>query len=92
MSPDSHELLVERAEGTKSDLEAQARADGHDWDTGYDLWIEWMDGRTVGVIDFGDLYQGTFIFDEGQWHDAMAEYPSPSTLIDRIIRKRRFTW
>lgn len=87
-SVDPFNLLMAVADRISSDIGGDWDADGRGpIDTGYDLWVEELDGRRVGVIDMGDLYQGVYWYEGDSW-DIAPGFGDPQDVIDRIIAKR----
>lgn len=87
---EQHDQLERRAESIISDIRGDMEADGRapegaDW--GYNIWVERLNGKLWGLIDIGDLYQGTFSWADGRWED---DYTDPHELQDEILRARGF--
>lgn len=81
---DFFELLDARAKGVQSDI--QGDFPEHD-DTGYNLYVEDLDGEIVGVIDMGDLYCEVFMDCDDGTIDPDPSLDAHDT-IERILRKR----
>jgi len=80
------------AEGIQLDV----LGDNPDAPTEYDVWIEhlvlgidrWPYAKKVkvGVIDMGESFQGTYVYEDGKWEPESSL--DPAVMIDRIIEER----
>ena len=89
---DARKKLELIAEAIVNDLDSEGHADA---DLSYDLWTEELRNSTgtreqVGVIDMGEMYQGTFIWDGREWIQEIGDEYEPPKIIDRIIKVREF--
>lgn len=86
---DPFDSLLKRAEGVASDI----AGDFPELDTGFDLYVEELDGTTFGVIAMGDAYHEVFVWENGDWELAPAPPDQLATnyafvIEDRILAKR----
>lgn len=96
MSEDSaFNALQEKAEAAASDIAGDLKANcmpsddpSYEPDVGYNLYVQKLDGQTLGVIDMGDLYHEVFQWVDGEWHHA----PYNSHEIENRIIAHRESW
>ena len=87
---DPFDSLLKRAE----EIAATIAGDFPELETGYDLYVEELDGVTFGVIDMGDAYKEAFVWEDGEWDLAPTPPDQMATtyafvIEDRILEKRR---
>ena len=68
------------------DVASDIIGDNPDADVDYDVYIEELDGKLVGVIDMGDSFASAYVCDDGEWEQDFTY--DPHDTISRILRKR----